>query len=74
MNKLWTLGFALFVLGGCLLLAAVVGGFIALPGCLLWWPGEVQELRWHVVGTMVFAMVLSVAGCALAKFSEKKGE
>ena len=74
MGKLWTIGYALFVLGGCLLLAAVVGGFIALPGCLLWWPGEVQELLWHVVGTMVFAMVLSVAGVALVKFSEKKGE
>jgi len=74
MGKLWTIGYALFVLGGCLLLAAVVGGFIALPGCLLWWPGEVQELLWHVVGTMVFAMVLSVAGYVTARVSEKKGE
>ncbi|MBQ3525798.1 MAG: hypothetical protein IJA63_05935 [Akkermansia sp.] len=74
MSKLWTIGYALFVGGGCFLLAAFVGWLIVLPGCLLWWPGEVPGLQRHVLGSMAFAMVLSVAGYVLAKVSEKKGE
>lgn len=70
MSKLWTIGRRLLVLGMVFLIVSVVGHLVAI-GCLLWWPSEVQELLLHVFGTMVFAMVLSVAGYVMARVSEK---
>lgn len=72
MNKIWAIGYGLFVLGKLQFLAAVVGGFVGLPVCLLWWPGEVQGLLWHITGTVMFAMGLSVAGYVLSRLTEKR--
>ncbi len=74
MNKLWTLGFALFVFGGISQVAVVIAWMVALVVAPAWSPGELPELQTHAVCALAGAYVLSVAGFALAKFSEKKGE